>query len=141
MSPDWLGSGRSVGDWYAKTYQITLPDSGAFRMPPLRPGTIVQPRALWGTNRSGGTSDLHALAGAQVRVVKAFYDDETGWRYWGDLVEESDIARARDLNATAYPLSEEQWAAKEREMREQIGDARFTMADHRVYFSEWDLAG
>lgn len=108
---------------------------------------VVVHGMLTTTNDVGGTRDLkHPMSfGTVCEVTHAFFDDETGWRFYGKVLDEETVSLFRKQATTGY--TPEFYAEKYGEdsphvARTREAAAKFDPAD--VRFSEFDsyvLAG
>jgi len=87
-------------------------------------------------NDAGGTTDLPPGT-YRVRLLEHWYDDETGIRCIGELLDERDIETARRAGTTGY--KPEDYLKYSRAMFEKTRKAAETFDPRRVYFCFDDL--
>jgi hypothetical protein len=110
--------------------------------PPASGGEVVRIAAgrLSCTNDLGGTTSLRSLPACDVRIIRGFWDYETGWIFHGQLLEPAMVELARRESTTG--LSYDHYRARYPEAadlhdRVRTGAANFDPS--LVYFSEFDL--
>jgi len=90
----------------------------------------VMIKTFYFDNDMGGT-EIDGGFRAKVRVTKTFYDEETGQRYVGELVEAKDVAKVKELGATGH-------AGKHRSPAHREG---WVWNPAKVYFYDTDIEG
>jgi hypothetical protein len=91
------------------------------------------------TNTVGGTEAIRG-AGMECVVTKAFWDHETGWRFWGSPLEAADLETLRERGTSAFTPD---WYRANRPTDAAglaIAEAAVAAFDpSKVYFSEHDI--
>lgn len=90
-------------------------------------------------NDVGGTSEIEH-AGTKVRVVSRRWDDETGWRFTGQLVDDEAIAAARSAGTSEYDADHYRRNYPDQpHLAESSEKAAASFDPSRVFFSEHDI--
>jgi hypothetical protein len=88
-------------------------------------------------NDVGGTSTLPA-GDYPVRLLRSWYDEETGVRWLGNLLDAADIETARRAGTTGLTPKDYRATDGARHYNRVLAAAR-EFDPGRVYFSDWDF--
>ena len=105
---------------------------------PHEVGEIVHINRASSNNDVGGTLMLGDRE-FDVEIVRSFWDYETGWRFWGRLLDADDVETVKQLGVTGlnHPYRKDLRGLPGFENK----DPDFWIYDPaRVYFSEFDIA-
>lgn len=116
------------------------PENPAYPCPIAVDEEMVLTGMIVATNEVGGSVVLDDET-VRVKCSKVFWDHECGWRFHGELLDETDIARVRALTASPG-LTEEHYREKypnAPQLWESVAKARAAYNPAKVFFDEDSL--
>jgi hypothetical protein len=108
---------------------------------PVAVGETVRVNGTLSTSGSNGGTVILVHATTECVVTKAFWDYETGWRYWGHVDDPATVATFRQQGDSEYTL--EHYAEKYGEASDiyrNVKEGRSKYDPASVRFSEFDIA-